>query len=167
MRLFFIFITVTLLIDHFSHIIIEEKYIDTWWQYALIALFSLFFIYDAYFMHQHNKTKQKLLKSIVGILLMILITYITFNRKVIIFMHLISNKEPYTLKTQVEEIIYEHLRPSRGAWKEIRIKNYVKPFNTIYVFKGNRHLKLQEGDAIQIYGLKSKFGFTYLDFEYN
>lgn len=164
--LFYIFTAVALLIDYFSHIIIEEKYMDAWWQYALIAFFSLFFIYGAYILHKRNKTRQKIFISIIGVIFMILVIYIIFNREVIVLMHLISDKKPYILKTQITEVVYEHVM-RRRAWKEIRIKNYNKLFNTVRIFKGNRYLKLYQGDAIQIYGLKSKFGFTYLDFEYN
>lgn len=115
----------------------------------------------------HNNKKGKLYKIIIiGIVIWIFILYIFFNRQIIVVLHLLSDKKPYILKTQITEVVSEHVI-RRGAWKEIRVKNYNKMFNTIYVFKGNRHLKLYQGDTIQIYGLKSKFGFTYLDFEYN
>jgi hypothetical protein len=113
----------------------------------------------------HKNKKSKLYKIIIGIIVWIFILYIFFNRQTIVVLHLLSDKKPYILKTQITEVVYEHAM-RRGAWKEIRIKNYNKQLNTVRVFKGNRHLKLYKGQEIYIHGLKSKFGFTYLDFKY-
>ena len=113
----------------------------------------------------YKNKKSKLHKILIGILMWIFILYIFFNRQTIVVLHLLSDKRPYILKTQITEVVSEHVM-RRGAWKEVRIKDYNNLFNTVYVFKGNRHLKLYKGQTIHIHGLKSKFGFTYLDFKY-
>jgi len=113
----------------------------------------------------YKAKKSKLYKIMIGITVWIFILYIFFNRETIVVLHLLSDKKPYMLKTQITEVVHEHVM-RRGAWKEIRIKNYNKLFNIVYVFKGNRYLKLHKGQKIYIHGLKSKFGFTYLDFRY-
>jgi hypothetical protein len=158
-----IFIAITLLIDFFSHIIIKETYTDTIWQYILITFVSLFYIYGAILMYKNKKNK--LYQIVIGIIAWIFITYIFFNRETIVILHLLADKKPYILKTQITKVLYEHTM-IRGAWEVIKIKNYNQPFNTVSVFKGNRHLKLHTGQEIYIHGLKSKFGFTYLDFQY-
>ncbi|MDX1808193.1 MAG: hypothetical protein R3331_01505 [Sulfurospirillaceae bacterium] len=113
----------------------------------------------------YKNKKGKLYKTVIGIVFWIFILYLFFNRETIVVLHLLSDKKPYILKTQITKVVSEHVM-RRGAWEEIRIKNYNQPFNTVYVFKGNRHLKLHKGQKIDIFGLKSKFGFTYLDFKY-
>jgi len=162
--LFLVFFTTVVFIDYFSHIIIEEKYTNTIWQYGIITFFALFYIYGAFKMYKNKQNK--LYRIIIGITGWLFILYLFFNRQTIVFLHLLSDKKPYILKTQITEVVSEHVM-RRGAWKEIRIKNYNKLFNTVYVFKGNRHLELHKGQKIYIQGLKSKFGFTYLDFKYN
>ena len=162
--LFLVFFAIMVVVDYFSHIIIEEKYTNTIWQYGIITFFALFYIYGAYKMYKNKQ--DKLYKIIIGITGWLFILYLFFNRQTIVFLHLISDKKLYILKTEITEIIYDHVM-KRGAWKEIRIQDYNNLFNTIYVFKGNRHLKLNKGQKIYIYGLKSKFGFTYTDFKYN
>ena len=57
----------------------------------------------------HKNKKSKLYKIIIGIIVWIFILYIFFNRQTIVVLHLLSDKKPYILKTQITEVVYEHV----------------------------------------------------------
>ncbi len=157
--LFFSFIG---LIDHFSHIIIYEKNMDNLWQYILILIFSLLTVYPMI------KVKKSFYLIISSFAFLVFIFALTFNRLIIVFAHLISEKELVKIETKIEEVIYEHPCSGRGCkacWKIVRIQNFTKNSNNICIFKGNRNIFLKRGNNMVLVGFKSKFGVTYKDFQ--